>query len=544
MRKIIFISALIFISFAAGAQTIYDGLTYSERNYEGTARSMAMGNAFTALGGDLGAVGINPAGTAVAKYSQISLTPAISIAANSAMVTGATEGYRNTATAFAMPNYGLVINWNTSRSSGLKNVTFGFVANQVNDFGGEVYAAGRNDQTTFMGAMADEATKMNLSGSNLNMNNAYDYDPYKYVVGYQSGMISTFGGNDNQFVGASELIFDQDGNTYMELGGPIDQTYGRRVTGKKTDFIFNLGFNISDFLYIGANLGVTSMNYYYSDYFKETAVDPADFEIDLDNGERMYFDRMKYSHTFNAETSGVYGKFGFILTPGFGLRIGAAVQTPTATTVREDWYMDGKTEFTDHRYDASAGSPHDSDQYAFSEPWRANFGIAYTFGKTVAISADYEFCDYTDMKFKRDAFNDDREYFIDMNKLIKETFRTSHMLRVGLEIKPVDRMAIRAGYGLATSPDKDEFAYALTTEDAAKGLGWISRRSIAPAQNVAFGLGFISRKSFFADVACRYSFKTEEYFIPYDTYLETIQSPEYTIAKDSWKVLLTFGWRF
>lgn len=544
MRKIIFISALIFISFAAGAQTIYDGLTYSERNYEGTARSMAMGNAFTALGGDLGAVGINPAGTAVAKYSQISLTPAISIAANSAMVTGATEGYRNTATAFAMPNYGLVINWNTSRSSGLKNVTFGFVANQVNDFGGEVYAAGRNDQTTFMGAMADEATKMNLSGSNLNMNNAYDYDPYKYVVGYQSGMISTFGGNDNQFVGASELIFDQDGNTYMELGGPIDQTYGRRVTGKKTDFIFNLGFNISDFLYIGANLGVTSMNYYYSDYFKETAVDPADFEIDLDNGERMYFDRMKYSHTFNAETSGVYGKFGFILTPGFGLRIGAAVQTPTATTVREDWYMDGKTEFTDHRYDASAGSPHDSDQYAFSEPWRANFGIAYTFGKTVAISADYEFCDYTDMKFKRDAFNDDREYFIDMNKLIKETFRTSHMLRVGLEIKPVDRMAIRAGYGLTTSPDKDEFAYALTTEDAAKGLGWISRRSIAPAQNVAFGLGFISRKSFFADVACRYSFKTEEYFIPYDTYLETIQSPEYTIAKDSWKVLLTFGWRF
>lgn len=538
MRKTIFVTVLTFIAIATNAQTIYDGLLYSERNYEGTARSVAMGNAFTALGGDLGAVGINPAGTAVSKYAQISLTPAISIATN------ATPGYRNTTTAAAMPNYGIIFNWNTSRSSGLKNVSFGFVANQVNDFGGEVYAAGRNDQTTFMGAMAAEATDLNLSGQNLNMNNAYDYDPYKYVVGYQSGMISTFGGHDNQFVGASELIFDQDGVIYMELGGPIDQTYGRRVRGKKSDFLFNLGFNISDFLYIGANLGVTSMYYNYSDYFKETAIDPSDFEIDLDNGERMYFDRMKYAHTFNAETSGVYGKFGFILTPGFGLRIGAAIQTPTATTVREEWYMDGETEFTDHRYDASAGSPIDNDIYKFREPWRANFGIAYTLGKTAAFSVDYELCDYTGMKFKRDAFDDDREYFLGMNELIKETFRTSHMLRAGLEFKPIDRLALRAGYGLATSPDKEEDAYALLTEDASKGLGWISRRSVASTQNVAFGLGFISRKSFFADIACRYNFRTEEYFIPYDSYLPDIESPEYTIVRDSWKVLLTFGWRF
>ena len=48
------------------AQTAYDALMFSENNYEGTARSVAMGNAFTALGGDLGAVTMNPAGSAVA----------------------------------------------------------------------------------------------------------------------------------------------------------------------------------------------------------------------------------------------------------------------------------------------------------------------------------------------------------------------------------------------------------------------------------------------------------------------------------------------
>ena len=48
----------------ANAQTMYDALRFSENNYEGTARTIAMGNAFTALGGDPGAVTINPAGSA------------------------------------------------------------------------------------------------------------------------------------------------------------------------------------------------------------------------------------------------------------------------------------------------------------------------------------------------------------------------------------------------------------------------------------------------------------------------------------------------
>lgn len=72
MRKTAITILLSLASVAAGyAQTAYDALMFSENNYEGTARSVAMGNAFTALGGDLGAVTINPAGSAVANYSQI-----------------------------------------------------------------------------------------------------------------------------------------------------------------------------------------------------------------------------------------------------------------------------------------------------------------------------------------------------------------------------------------------------------------------------------------------------------------------------------------
>ena len=518
---------------SAQAQSIYDAQRFSEREYEGTARSVAMGNAFTALGGDLGSIGINPAGSAVANYSQFTITPGLTISSNTTQgVSPYTDGYlpyferqfKNTATHFAIPNLGMTFNWKTGRKSGLKNVTFGFVMNRVNSWNEDVYAAGRNATTSFMGAMATEATNKGLLGSNLNMKDAYDYDPWKYVVGYQSGMISTFGGYDDQFVGASELIFDNMGQTEIS-------------------YLINLGFNISDFLYLGANLGITSMNYSYEEYFKEVAVDPSDFGIEFDNGQKIYFDNMKYKYSYGANTSGVYGKFGFILTPGFGLRIGGAIQTPTATTVTEYWYMSGETAYTDNSFNAAADSPEGEDRYRFSEPWRANLGVAYTLGKFAVFSVDYEMCNYSNMKFKRSGFDDDREYFIGLNEDINSVFGTSHMLRAGVEVKPVDRLALRAGYGITTSPEMNEIIIA-------NDIANIYPIDVPASQNIAFGLGFISRKSFFADIACRYAFATDEYFMPYSDYIFDSEgyvieyAPEILNIKDNWKVLLTLGWRF
>ena len=539
MRKTAFIILLALAAVSVQAQTIYDALLFSERNYEGTARSVAMGNAFTALGGDLGSIGLNPAGSAVAKYSQFTITPGLTVSSSTTKGESPySDGYlpyfekqfKNTAPHFAIPNLGLTFNWETGRSSGLKNVTVGFVMNRVNDWNEDVYAAGRNATTSFMGAMAYDATMDGMLGSNLNMSNAYNYDPWKYIVGYQSGMISTFGGYDNQFAGASEVLYDNMGQTEISLGGPLDQSYGRSVRGAKNDYLINLGFNISDFLYLGANIGITSMNYSYDEYFKEVAVDPYDFEIEYDNEQKAYFKSMKYKYSYSTNNSGVYGKIGAILTPGFGLRIGAAIQTPTATTVNEYWHYGGETTYTDSNYNANAESPDGEDSYRFSEPWRANFGIAYTLDKIAIFSVDYELCDYGSMKFKREGFDDGREYFIGLNEDIKNTFGTSHMLRAGVEVKPIDMLAVRAGYNLTTSPE--------------------TLIKVPAVHNISFGLGFISKKSFFADVACRYAFATDEYIMPYNDYIFDEDynildfAPEIRNTKNNWKVLLTLGWRF
>lgn len=542
MKKTV-ISIFLGLSAICGyAQTAYDALLFSENNYEGTARTMAMGNAFTALGGDLGSIGINPAGSAVAGYSQITLTPSLTFSASTTQgVSPYSDGHlpyferqmKSRITDFGMPNIGFTVSHDTNRSSGIKNFTFGFVVNKTAGWNEDVYAAGTNSTTSFMGSMAYDATISGLTGTDLGAAAAFDRMPWKPVVGYQSGMISTFGGYDDQFVGASEVIYD---NGDVALGGPLNQSYGRRVDGGKYDYLINMGANISDFIYIGANLGISSLDYTYNEYFKETAVDPSDFEIALSGGETIYFDEMRYKYTYSASGTGYYGKIGVIVTPGGGFRIGAAIQTPTVNTITEEWQQSGETSYTDGKYDASSSSPYGRGSYRMVSPSRVNLGIAYALGQLGVISADYEVSDYSQMRYKSSDY--DRDYFESVNEEIMENFRASHMLRLGLEAKPLPELAVRAGYSMATSPER-----------------CIECSSDIPAirnQNVSFGLGYSSKNSFFADLAVRRTFLQDEYFMPYADYMydadgylnENAYAPEILNERSLWKVLLTFGWRF
>ena len=78
IRKITLCAVLLLSGAAAFAQNAYDALKFSEQYLEGTARSVAMGNAFTALGGDMGGITVNPASSAVYRYSEVVITPSLS----------------------------------------------------------------------------------------------------------------------------------------------------------------------------------------------------------------------------------------------------------------------------------------------------------------------------------------------------------------------------------------------------------------------------------------------------------------------------------
>ncbi len=528
-------------AFCAKAQTMYDALTFSENDYEGTARSMAMGNAFTALGGDLGSININPAGSAVAGYSQVTLTPGVSISVNSAGGTSSNyfgDTYRTNYARFELPNVGINLNFKTNRNYGLKNWSLGITVNSTGNYTDDLYARGINSTTSYAGSVATLATGYYYG--NLTSNAYYNSSiPWDCILGYQSGLIDyiNFGEDDPDngyyYMGVTENY----NNGEFAPGGALDQIYRKRTRGYKYDYVINWGGNISDIVYLGVNLGITSMDYDTEYYIRESPGGGTDY-----SAFETQFSFLRYTNHYSATSVGVYGKFGVIVTPGMGLRFGAAIQTPISTTIRETWWSSCAVSALDPTYYAGdAETPRGEYRYRLVSPWRFNVGAAYTFGNFGVISADYEFVPYNSMHFK-EIGTIDNSAFESTNNDIKTYMGASHNLRVGLELKPVSLFAIRLGYGLSTSPEK----YYTSS-------GQLEKVS-ANKQNFSFGVGYSSRKSFFMDAAVKATKYPNSYIYPYDYYAfdeygnfgidYSVDTPEILSKKWLFNVVLTVGFRF
>lgn len=572
MKRTIFTALLSLTAIAAGAQTMYDGLNYSQNNYYGTARSIGMGNAMTAVGGDLGSIGINPAGSAVAGYSQFTITPNLTIssmnASYSAYPVGGADRFTNEQnkrlTRFSMPNIGLTFNWKTGNGSGLKAITYGLVVNGTNNFTGKMLAGGRNDKTSYQSAMAVAADGYDmdfLNGYSIDkdgkrVDRGWDYPyyygddfqndpnkgkfaPWNVIANAQAGSIANYGDTDDpsyywRYKATTEGYSntgekDANGNYIYDifLAGPLNQAYSRNITGSKYDVLFNVGFNFGDTFFVGANLGVTSLNYNYDECYKEAAENPSAFG---DKGKTCFSDyRTRYSYT--ADGSGVFGKIGFLWRPVDGLRVGAAVQTPTIMEINERWIQDVNLNYTDASFNGSAKTPEGDYSYRLRSPYRLNAGAAFTFAGMALLSADYEMTDYSTMKFmsKNGGWNDDT--YGKLNDEIRNRMGVSHMVRVGAEFKPVPEIAVRAGYNFTTTPEYVSEGNSKTT---------LNDRINA----FSIGLGYSSNGSFFADIAARLTMLSDEYISPYADYLSDLASPMILNKRDIYNVTATIGWRF
>ena len=532
------------IALVASSQTMDDAIRFSENNYEGTARTVAMGNAFTALGGDLGAVDINPAGSAVANYSQFSITPALTIGINTAQ--GTLDRYdnfpyfqnkmRNSRAKFDIPNIGFTFNWKTKRTRGVKNFSFSFLSNTTNTFSDNLYAKGVNSTTSYLGSIAELASHDGMTGTLLEQDNKWDVAPWLYAAAYPN-LITTYNGWDDGFVGATEQ-FDSQGNKF--LSGDINQVFERKVSGSKSSYLLNFGMDISDIVYLGVNLGINSISYTSTEVFREEAVNHLLFNI-ADDVNPVYFKNATIQNYYRASGAGFYSKIGIIVNPFKGLRLGAAIQTPTLNSITEKYTLDTYASYTDGNFEAK--SPLGEYKYTFREPLRANFGVAYTFGNRGLVSLDYEVQAYKNMKFNPgdlDSFND----FSQQNSDIREFLKSGQNLRLGGEFKPISALALRAGYGLISPAEKGSKAW---------------------TNNASLGLGYSSKGSFFADLAVRGTFYNAEYIMPYEDYVFQVDkntgdyltddngfllinpdyfAPKIKSVKQLWKIFLTIGFRF
>jgi hypothetical protein len=528
----------------------------------------------TALGGDLGSIGINPAGSAVAPYSQFTISPGVTILTNtSGYSTHYQQDYTGyvdyRANKFNIPNVGFTLKFDTYDSS-MKSFTLGFLSTATSHFMNDFVGNGVNDKTSLLGSFGAGASPYTPSELNDNRGWFSSGIPWNYLAAYQGGMIAEaydeYGqpmvdANGNYtYLGATEAMFPNGDGTYdIRTQGALDQYSRVQTFGAKYDLLMNLGMNFNDNLFVGFNIGMPIATYRYSEYFDEQAVNPADFPIEYADGVVTNFDTAIYQYDQTSDISGIYLKAGFIWNPVGGLRLGAAFQTPTLLTVRDTWSVSTETRFSSSNYNTSVDSPTNDFQYNLITPWRVNAGLAYTFGAFGLVSADFEMADYGNMRFtSSDDYYYDSRGFQTENDVNRYFAGKEYAGRFGVELRPVPSLSLRAGYSVRTSPqyygvDKNGEKYT-----AAGYLNYLdefeNRQNYITTKyryddiysTWSCGLGYSSEGSFFADLAFRSAKYPSEYFNPYADYITGGDEylPEVVQTRTLQDIVLTLGWRF
>ena len=553
-RVIIIISALCAFATGVSAQDSYYGELLSRNNYYGTARSIALGGAMTALGGDLGSITFNPAGSAVNDYCQFVISPGVVLSTTGASYdpTGLESfgsPYRTNHPKFIMPNVGINLIF-YPEDSWVTSTAFGFIANTTNNYLSYTTGMGSNPNSSFLSSLAAGANGL-----------SYNNMPLDLQVAYNANQFGEYGPiGSNQYVGGNQALSPDEKRIYVP--GELSQTALYNTWGTKTDYITNLGFNVNDTFYFGFNLGLSSLTYRREELFSESAVMPEQFAtIQYDANDKLVTTSYLSStngYKLNSFAMGIYGRFGFIWLPSGNLRIGAAIQTPTAYSISEEWGYTATATY-DHPDFCGSDNGSSSDTYSFRSPYIIDAGIAYTAPGVGLISLDYELMDYSIMKYSYpDAGFMAEDVWATTNYVNRTFCGVSHSVRAGVEFKPTPELSLRAGYSFVSDPEK---WYSDKDGNRVNAENWQGYNQILTyggkfdsyTHAISAGFGYSSPGSFFADFAIRSTFCPLTYYSPYYYSYEPmdktgraipVSTPIETIDRKLIDVVATLGWRF
>lgn len=506
-------------------------LSFTSQNY-GTARSMAMGNAFTALGADMVSASLNPAGIGMYVNSDFSFTPMMQFAR--AKTLGAdpynSDEFSNNSNRFGFSSIGGV--FTVYRGTGaLTNFNLGFVYNRVADFNHSYkYASWDNSANNSMANLFCELSNIDRLQTNSNGTMSFGNDPYYWgaVLAYKNGLTNK-----------------DDLGWYIDRIGEnarIDQYNAVQTRGSIGEYAITMGFNFVDKFYIGATLGIHSVNYNRSVFYGENYL----YDTYPSGDEMPYqLEYMNYLQSTRISGVGVNFKVGFTWRPVAWLRIGGAYHTRTAYNLSLEYYGDmWSSTFSagsnPDGYDVdNMGYMYDyvespmwedagANAWRVSSPSRLMVGAAFTIAQRLILSADYEAAYYNDMWLRGSPIND-----LDYTSTIQEYFRHSNTIRLGAEFRALPFLDLRAGY--------------IYTGDAINNASLLYTHPLAKEQSyITAGLGIRFSETTYLDFAYQYNntmYTHQQSFFATGNGLDIETVPVSTSVKKHIAVL-TLGFRF
>lgn len=507
MKKIII--SIIFFLFIVNeniAQSEIEGLRYSQKETGGSARFVSMSGSFGALGGDLGAITINPASIGLFRVNHFSFTPQMVFDNSKAKYINGTGSSSDNYEAFNISNLGYVGSYLSGESTGLTSVNFGMSFNRVADFNQLYEISGMNKESSMIESFIGYS------------NGTAPEDLWNYIdrLAYDTYLTTYDPNYDDYYTGL-------DFNTLSQ-----EQTKKKQTYGGMNEFDISLGASFSNKYYFGVSAGISSINYREESYYSELNK----------NLEPTLYDVKHFglSEWLTASGVGMNLKIGAILRPVNWLRIGISLHSGTILSISEEYdtFMDSEVHYVDidgveesPDYEIYEAEPTDYDGYSIGPlisdyyiktPGKSILSLAFVVNKMALINIDYERVNYS--KINMDAFDFNLD---DVNEVIKDVFRASNNLRIGVEVKN-GIFSLRAGAAHYDSPYENEAFF------------------IDPSKlSFSGGVG-INKGNFYVDLAYAvFNYERTDYFysVPEDYNLVGAE-----ISTKKSKALATIGFRF
>jgi hypothetical protein len=464
------------------AQNETHALRYSMHNPFGTARSAAQGGSIGALGGDLSAVQLNPAGLGFYRTSEFSFTPSFYWVNTSANFMGSTTG--DSHLRFNVGSLGFVTAKNNNSHSGFNGFSFSMDYNTLVNF---------NNRTTIR---ADRAESSLLDDFTWHANaNPDKLSPFYEQVAYDAYL----------------LPYDSLAGDYWNdiRNGGYNQSMVRisEQSGYIGEYALAGAFNFSNLLYFGAAFGIHSVRFNEDIYHMES--DP--------DGQILDFREFQFREFNSTRGWGYTFRFGLIVRPVQLFRVGASFQTPVYYHLTEEQYTDANSYWDSGTGwgDGYAQSPNGIYDYRLKTPLRAGAHASVILFKMATVSAGYEFVDYSTAHLE--AYDDE---FIDENIRIQQDLRVTHNVRAGAEVR-LKSLYFRGGLQYLMSPYTD------TRNDARQ---WV----------YSGGMGFRTKGTFF-DV----SYSLGNHSEVYGLYAKTPGVNEVSLnAVNASNLMVTLGFKF
>ena len=389
---ILFASSLMSFSQSLGYQDL--GILFSQNDNNGSARFTAMSGAFGALGGDISAINVNPAGLSVFKNSMFSGT------FNSRNSDTQSNYYRNT---FATQNQfinlsqaGAVLVFDSAFSDDWSKFAIGFNYRITKDFNDSFLAQGNSGAATFT---------------------EYPLDNNDPTIAYNI---------------ADRQRFD---NTY---NGEISE--------------INVAF--SSVHQQKLHLGL-SFNFYDLNFSQRSTL--TEFNSDVDGNEldaNLYQENYTTGTGFSVNAGFIYKahqgfRFGLSYqTPTWFTEI----SEETNILDNDGFYGDTEIVVSNDNliYDNTSNDNYPIQQliYKLKTPSKLTASAAFVFGKNGLLSFDY-----INKNFKRIKLSSDSNInFTTENQSFQNDFKNTHNFNVGTEWR-FDKLSIRGGYKFEQTPN-------------------------------------------------------------------------------------------